>query len=85
VELFKQHQYSPKPLEIEVAVLWAMQNGHFDDVDVDRVKECQNALEEYLSNRKADILQLIADEKVLSDEIIDGLKQAVSDFKSTWK
>ncbi len=85
VELFKQNQYSPKSLEIEVAVLWAMQNGHFDDVPVDRIKECQTALEEYLANRKADILQLIADEKVLSDSITDGLAQALTDFKASWK
>ena len=51
-----------------------MQNGHFDDVEVERVKECQGALEEFLSTRKADLLQKIADEKALSDEINDGLK-----------
>ena len=85
VELFKQNQYSPKPLEIEVAVLWAMQNGHFDDVEVKRIKECQTALEEFLTNRKADLLQLIADEKALTDAVVEGLTQAVSDFKSSWK
>ncbi len=85
VELFKQNQYSPKSLEIEVAVLWAMQNGHFDDVDVDRIKECQAALEEYLTNRKADLLQLIADEKALTDGVSEGLNQALADFKASWK
>jgi len=85
VELFKQNQYSPKSLEIEVAVLWSMQNGHFDDVAVERVKECQTALEEYLENRKADLLQLIADEKALTDEVTEGLTQALADFKASWK
>lgn len=85
VELFKQNQYSPKSLEIEVAVLWAMQNGHFDDVEVERVKECQTALEEYLTNRKADLLQLIADDKALTDGVTEGLTQALSDFKASWK
>ena len=85
VELFKQNQYNPKSLEIEVAVLWSMQNGYFDDVEVDRVKECQTALEDYLTNRKADLLQLIADEKALTDEVTEGLTQAISDFKASWK
>ena len=85
VELFKQNQYNPKSLEIEVAVLWSMQNGHFDDVAVDRVKECQNALEEYLTNRKADLLQLIANDKALTDAVTEGLNQALSDFKASWK
>ncbi len=41
VELFKQKQYNPLPVEQQVAVLWAMQNGYFDEVPVDRVKEYQ--------------------------------------------
>ena len=85
VELFKQNQYSPKSLEIEVAVLWSMQNGYFDDVEVDRVKECQDALEEYLDSRKADLLQLVAKEKALTDDVTAGLTQALTDFKASWK
>jgi len=85
VELFKQNQYSPKSLEIEVAVLWSMQNGYFDDVAVDRVKECQDSLEEYLDSRKADLLQLIAKEKALTDDVTEGLTQALTDFKASWK
>ena len=85
VELFKQNQYAPLSMEMEVAVLWSMQNGHFDDVEVERVEECQAALEEFLTTRKADLLQKIADEKALSDEINDGLKTALEDFKGSWK
>jgi F-type H+-transporting ATPase subunit alpha len=62
-----------------------MQNGHFDDVDVERVEECQAALEEFLTTRKSDLLQKIADEKALSGDINDGLKTALEDFKSSWK
>ncbi|MDB4356483.1 F0F1 ATP synthase subunit alpha [Akkermansiaceae bacterium] len=85
VELFKQNQYSPISMQMQVATLWAMQNGKFDDVDVDRIKECQAQFEEFLSTRKADLLQKIADEKALSDEIVEGLETALSDFKATWK
>src|SRR4051812_31933107 len=48
VELFKQTQYSPIPVEVQVAVLWAIKNGYLDDVPVDRIKEFQNALTEFL-------------------------------------
>ncbi len=85
VELFKQNQYAPLPVELEVATLWAMQNGGFDDVDVDRVKDCQKDLEEYLTSRKAELLAKIRDEKALSDEITKGLEEAIDDFKKTWK
>ena len=85
VELFKQNQYQPKSLEIMGAVLWAMQNGVFDDVPVDRIKECQAKLEEYLTNRKADLLDQLRNEKALTDEIVEALKSATEDFKKGWK
>ncbi len=85
VELFKQDQYNPKSLEIMGALLWAMQNGHFDDVPVDRVKEFQNGLEEFLNTRKSELLSRIANEKALSDELEKDLKTAIEDYKGTWK
>src|SRR5580700_5475122 len=42
VEIFKQPQYSPIPVEVQVAVIWAVQNGYVDDVPTNRVKEFQN-------------------------------------------
>ncbi len=84
VELFKQNQYSPLGLDLEVATLWAMQNGYFDDVEVKRIKECQEALEEFLTTRKADLLQLILDEKALTDDVVGGLETALKDFKASW-
>src|SRR5512139_2415983 len=41
MEVFKQSQYNPVPVEIQVAVLWAVQNGYVDEVPVERVKEYQ--------------------------------------------
>src|SRR5262249_34072007 len=41
VEVFKQPQYSPLPVEIQVAVLWAVQNGYLDQVPVERTKDFQ--------------------------------------------
>jgi F-type H+-transporting ATPase subunit alpha len=85
VELFKQTQYQPLSMEVEVAILWAMQNGHFDDVPVKSIKDCQAKMQEFLTSRKESILAKIRDEKALSDEIVAELKQAVADFKSTYK
>ena len=48
VELFKQMQYNPIPVEEQVAVLWAMQNGYLDPVPVEHVKEFQMKLQDYL-------------------------------------
>ena len=84
VELFKQQQYQPKSLPVMVASLYAMQKGYFDNVAVDRIKECQTKLEEYLTSRKGPMLDKLANEKTL-DNVEADLKTALEDFKSSWK
>ncbi len=85
VELFKQQQFSPLSMEMEVCLLWGMQNGKFDDVEVDNVKDFQKKLQEYLETRKDDLLAEIRQEKALNDSITGGLEQVFEDFKSTYK
>ena len=88
VELFKQNQYSPLSMELESIYLFAMQNGYFDDVDVDRVKECQAAMGEFFESRKSELLDKIRNEKPdlkKNTEMVDAVKQALDDFKGTWK
>jgi F-type H+-transporting ATPase subunit alpha len=84
VELFKQQQYLPKSLPIMVASLYAMQKGYFDDVAVDRIRECQAQLEEFLTTRKESLLDTIANDQSL-DNAEEDLKAALSDFKTIWK
>ena len=84
IELFKQPQYSPIPVEIQVAVIWAVQNGYVDDVPVERVKEFQARLTDFLSTRKAELLRQIAQKKALGDELMADLKAAADQFKQTW-
>ncbi len=84
VELFKQQQYLPKSLPIMVANLYAMQKGYFDSVPVDRVREFQGKLEEYLETRKDALLEKIANDKSLDNAETD-LKSALDEFKSSWK
>jgi len=85
VEIFKQPQYSPIPVEVQVAVLWAVQKGYVDDVPVERVKEFQTKLTEFFSLRKAELLQKLAREKALSDALASELKAAADEFKETWR
>ena len=84
VELFKQNQYEPKSLGLEAADLYAMQKGYFDDVPVDRIKECQNAWEAVMQDQHPDLLESILKEKDLTPEIDAGLKAAIESFKLSW-
>ena len=56
MEVFKQPQFQPVSVPMQVSVLWAVQNGYFDDVDVDAMKQTQNAIVDYLNDSKADLV-----------------------------
>src|SRR5213593_2645221 len=85
VELFKQKQYNPIPVEEQVAVMWAMQNGYIDNVPVDRVKEFQLKLQDWLQTRKEGLLRSIREKKQLDQDLESQLKAALDEFKTTWR
>src|SRR3989449_7851804 len=85
VEVFKQPQYKPIAVEAQAAVLWTAQNGHFDDVAVEKIKDCQNKLTDYLTTRKSTLMAKLANEKALSDALTAELKAAVAEFKQNYR
>jgi F-type H+-transporting ATPase subunit alpha len=85
VEVFKQPQYNPMPVEVQSAVLWTVQNGLMDDVAVEKIKDFQAKLTEYLTNRKTALMDKIRAEKAFSDALTAELKDAVTEFKQTYR
>jgi len=85
VEIFKQPQFNPLPVEVQAAVLWAAQNNFFDDVTVYKIKDFQTKLTDFLGTRKADLLLKIRTEKTISDAIAADLKAAVTEFKQSYR
>jgi F-type H+-transporting ATPase subunit alpha len=81
VELFKQQQYDPQPVELQVAILWTMQKGYFDAIAVDRVKDFQKQLTEFFTTRKDSILSAILKKGAVDAEIEKDLTAAVEEFK----
>ena len=51
------------PIEVQAAVLWAVQNGLMDDVPVEKIKDFQAKLTDYLSSRKAELMTSIHEGK----------------------
>src|SRR5450631_1627973 len=82
VELFKQIQYSPIPVEEQVAVLWAMQNGYLDSVPVEKVKQFQVKLQDYLRTRKEGLLASIVSKGALDKDLEAELGAALDEFKA---
>ena len=85
VELFKQVQYNPLSVETQVATLWAMQNGYLDDVPVDRIKDFQLKLQDYLTTRKDAVLGKIRDKAAIDDDIKAELTSALGEFKQSYR
>jgi F-type H+-transporting ATPase subunit alpha len=84
VELFKQNQYNPSPIEVQIVILWAVQNNFMDDVPVDKIKDFQAKLADFFVTRKADLLAKVSNEKAISDTLAAELKTAVTEFKPTY-
>jgi F-type H+/Na+-transporting ATPase subunit alpha len=85
VELFKQGQHEPMPVEIEVVILFAMQKGYFDDVPVGKIKDCEGKLREYFETRKEDLLEGVLEKLAIDKELDEKLHAALKDFKSFYK
>jgi F-type H+/Na+-transporting ATPase subunit alpha len=85
VELFKQSQYNPQSVEVQVLVLWTVQNNFLDDVAVDKLKDFQAKLVDFVATRKAELLTKIRNEKAISDGLAAELKTAVGEFKQTYR
>lgn len=84
VELFKQPAFNPIPIEQQVAVLWAMQNNYFDDVDVSKIVEASNSLREFFASRKEALLTSVREKAKIDDDLAAELKTAVDEWKTSF-
>ena len=85
VEVFKQAQFQPVAVPVQVCILWAVQNGYFDDVKVDDLKKSQASITTFLQDRKADLLKQITTVGQVNDEVKANLKAALDEYKSANK
>ncbi len=83
-EVLKQPPYSPVPVEVQVAILWAATNGYLDDVDVEKVRDFENRFIQHLRLKKGKLLSEIAQKKELDEKLTKALEKTVSDFKKTY-
>jgi len=86
VELLKQPQFKPLPVEQEVIVIYAGTKGYLDDIPVSRVLEFQNDLLNYVDTSAPKLRADLIEKKDLTTDIEAALKQTIVDFKSrVWK
>ncbi len=85
VELLKQPQYDPYPVENQVVSIWAGGNGYLDDVPIEDVSRFESEFLEYLKRQHAGILQTIRETLDLSEDTITALKDAVGEFRKVFE
>jgi F-type H+/Na+-transporting ATPase subunit alpha len=85
VELLKQPQYSPFPVEEQVVSIWAGGNGYLDDVPIEDVSRFESEFLEYLRRQHAGILQAIRESLDLSEDTITALKDAIEEFRRVFE
>jgi len=85
VELLKQPQYSPFPVEEEVVSIWAGTTGQLDDVPVEDVKRFEAEFLDYLRRSNGGLLTSIRETKELTDDNVVTLKDAMDSFRRTFE
>jgi F-type H+-transporting ATPase subunit alpha len=81
VELFKQPQYQPLDVQLQAVLIWAMQKGYFDAVEVEKLKDYQNKMKDFLTTRKEDLLNKVLAKKQFDEEVEKELTAALDEFK----
>ncbi len=82
-EVLKQPQYDPLSLEKQVAIMYAVINGHMDDVPINKVSDWEAAFHRYMETNHPPILEKIATTYELDDEAEKALVEAITGFKQT--
>ncbi len=85
VELLKQGQYSPFPVERQVVSVWAGTTGQLDDVPVSDIGRFEHEFLDYLSRERAGIYDAIRESGVLSEDTSTALKDAIGEFRRSFE
>lgn len=81
VEILKQPQYEPLPAAQEVVVIWAVINGYFDDIALERVKAFEDKLLNALQTKEKKVLDEIATKKALDEKLEKDLEKIIVEVK----
>jgi len=81
MEILKQGQYRPMPVQEQVMVLFTAVNGYLDDLPVDRLAKFEEDFLKFMRSSKPEIGKEIVEKGVMSDDLIEKLKSAIIEFK----
>ncbi len=85
VEILKQDQYSPFPMEKQVVIIYAAINGFLDDYDVEVLLRYEEELFNFLAANYASLIEAVKEKKKIDDEVKGNLEDALNAFKEVFK
>jgi F-type H+-transporting ATPase subunit alpha len=83
--ILKQDERDPMPVEEQVSVIFAASNGFLDDVEPDSVPDWEDQFRDYMRDSHGEILDTIREEKQLSDETDEKLREAIEHFNEGYE
>jgi F-type H+-transporting ATPase subunit alpha len=81
VEVLKQGQYQPMPVEQQVMIIFGVTNGFLDDIPVNQVRDWERGFHEFMAARYPQVGDRIRSEKALSKEVEADLRRGIEDYK----
>ncbi|MCZ6767217.1 MAG: F0F1 ATP synthase subunit alpha [bacterium] len=82
VEILKQDQFVPMPVEKQVMIIFAANKGHLDDVPTERLKEFEGEFRAFMDSKYPDVVRELATDLKIEDKTADELDKAAGEFKS---
>ena len=84
IELLKQNQYSPMAVEKQTMVLYALSNGYMDDVPVEKIREFESDLVDFIERKIPEFYKQIQETGNFNEKIEEILKKTIDEFKKTF-
>jgi F-type H+-transporting ATPase subunit alpha len=81
VEVLKQPQYQPMPVEQQIMIIFAVTNGFLDDVDVAKIRQWESGFHEFIAAQHTAIRDEIRAKKAISDDLNKRLSKAITEYK----
>lgn len=85
VELLKQDQYVPMPVEDQIILIFAGTQGFLDDIPVDGIKAFEDGFMNFIKAKKQDLRNEVREKKVLDDDLRAKITAAIQEFKKTFQ
>src|SRR5215831_15002827 len=82
VEILKQPQYRPMPVQQQVMIIFAVTNGYLDDIDVAKVRTWESGFHDFIAAQHAALAEEIRTKKALSDDVTARLRKAIEQYKA---